>query len=64
VACIPKSVTPARIQQNVQVSDFCLSEEDMQQMASFDRNERLIVPAVEASHHTPTSSSQNTSGGI
>ncbi|KAG7280910.1 hypothetical protein CRUP_009197 [Coryphaenoides rupestris] len=47
VACVPKSVTPARIQQNVQVSDFCLSEEDMQRMASLDRNERLIVPAVE-----------------
>ncbi|CAL8248263.1 unnamed protein product [Merluccius merluccius] len=47
VVCIPKSVTPSRIEQNMQVFDFCLSEEDMKQIQSFDRNERFIVPTVE-----------------
>lgn len=48
--CIPKSVTPSRIQQNLQVFDFSLSEDDMKLIESFDRNERFIVPAVEVSH--------------
>ncbi|KAI3372902.1 hypothetical protein L3Q82_023346, partial [Scortum barcoo] len=47
VVCIPKSVTPSRIQQNLQVFDFSLSEDDMKLIESFNRNERLIVPAVE-----------------
>ncbi|CDQ66389.1 aldo-keto reductase family 1 member A1-A [Oncorhynchus tshawytscha] len=47
VVCIPKSVTPSRIQQNIQVFDFSLSDEDMKQMESFSRNERYIVPSVE-----------------
>ncbi|CAG07845.1 unnamed protein product, partial [Tetraodon nigroviridis] len=40
VACIPKSVTPSRIQQNLQVFDFCLSNDDMKLISSFNRNER------------------------
>lgn len=48
--CIPKSVTPSRIQQNLQVFDFSLSEDDMKQIESINRNERFIVPAVEVSH--------------
>uniref|UniRef100_A0A667YPC1 alcohol dehydrogenase (NADP(+)) n=1 Tax=Myripristis murdjan TaxID=586833 RepID=A0A667YPC1_9TELE len=47
VVCIPKSVTPSRIQQNLQVFDFSLSEDDMKQIESINRNERFIVPAVE-----------------
>ncbi|XP_070820753.1 aldo-keto reductase family 1 member A1-A [Chaetodon trifascialis] len=47
VVCIPKSVTPSRIQQNLQVFDFHLSEEDMKLIESFHRNERFIIPSVE-----------------
>ncbi|KAK9522691.1 hypothetical protein VZT92_019139 [Zoarces viviparus] len=47
VVCIPKSVTPSRIQQNLQVFDFSLSEDDMKLIETFNRNERFIVPAVE-----------------
>lgn len=50
VVCIPKSVTPSRIQQNLQVFDFSLSEDDMKLIESFNRNERFIVPAVEVGH--------------
>lgn len=51
VVCIPKSVTPSRIQQNLQVFDFNLSEEDMTQIDSINRKERFIVPAVEVGHY-------------
>jgi 2,5-diketo-D-gluconate reductase A len=37
---IPKSVTPRRIEQNVDVFDFELSEQDMQAIAALDRDER------------------------
>eukprot|EP00064_Thunnus_orientalis_P015078 superscaffoldBa00002731_g15127 len=47
VVCIPKSVTPSRIQQNLEVFDFSLSEDDMKLIESFNRNERFIVPKVE-----------------
>lgn len=47
VACIPKSVTPSRIQQNLQVFDFSLSYDDMKLISSFDRNQRFIIPTVE-----------------
>ncbi|XP_068594904.1 aldo-keto reductase family 1 member A1-A [Brachionichthys hirsutus] len=47
VVCIPKSVTPSRIQQNFQVFDFSLSEEEMKLIGSLNCNERFIVPAVE-----------------
>ncbi|KAL7836495.1 hypothetical protein AOLI_G00277790 [Acnodon oligacanthus] len=46
-ACIPKSVTPSRIKQNIEVFDFKLSDEDMKQIESFNRNERLIIPTIE-----------------
>lgn len=46
VVCIPKSVTPSRIQQNLQVFDFSLSEGDLKLIESLNRNERFIVPAV------------------
>lgn len=47
VVCIPKSVTPSRIQQNLQVFDFSLSDDDMRLISSFNRNERFIIPTVE-----------------
>uniref|UniRef100_A0A673K9K4 alcohol dehydrogenase (NADP(+)) n=1 Tax=Sinocyclocheilus rhinocerous TaxID=307959 RepID=A0A673K9K4_9TELE len=42
VVCIPKSVTPSRIKQNIEVFDFKLSDEDMKVIESFNRNDRLI----------------------
>lgn len=47
VTCIPKSVTPSRIEENLQVLDFSLSEQDVSLINSFNRNERFIVPTVE-----------------
>ncbi|KAM9391685.1 aldo-keto reductase family 1 member A1-A [Pholidichthys leucotaenia] len=47
VVCIPKSVTPSRIQQNLKVFDFSLSQEDMKLMEFFNHNKRFIVPTVE-----------------
>lgn len=47
MSCVPKSVTPSRIEQNLQVFDFSLSEEDMSLIESFNRNNRFIVPTVE-----------------
>lgn len=47
VTCIPKSVTPSRIQENLQVFDYSLSEKDMSLINSFNRNKRFIVPRVE-----------------
>lgn len=47
VICVPKSVTASRIKQNLEVFDFTLTEEDMGQIESFNRNERLIIPTIE-----------------
>lgn len=52
VVCIPKSVTPSRIQQNLQVFDFSLSEGDLKLIESLNRNERFIVPAIVVSHQS------------
>jgi diketogulonate reductase-like aldo/keto reductase len=40
VITIPKSVTPARIQENSQLFDFQLSAADMAALDSLDRGER------------------------
>lgn len=47
VVCVPKSVTPSRIQQNLQVFDFSLSDDDVRLVSSFNRDERFIIPTVE-----------------
>ena len=41
LAVIPKSVTPARVRQNVQVFDFELSEADLAEMTKLDRGKRV-----------------------
>jgi 2,5-diketo-D-gluconate reductase A len=37
---IPKSVTPLRIEQNIDVFDFVLSAQDMQAIAALERDQR------------------------
>ena len=44
VVVIPKSVTPARIEQNGKVFDFKLGEVEMKHIASFECNGRIILP--------------------
>ncbi|XP_021339648.1 alcohol dehydrogenase [NADP(+)]-like [Mizuhopecten yessoensis] len=47
---IPKSITPARIKENLQLYDFDLSESEMQQIAGLDRNLRFFKEGMAASH--------------
>ena len=42
IVVIPKSVTPARIKSNIQIFDFELTDEELQTIASFDRNYRFV----------------------
>lgn len=38
---IPKSVTPSRIKENIDIFDFSLTDEEMEKIASLDRNHRI-----------------------
>jgi len=49
VGVIPKSVSPDRIKQNMEVFDFKLSQDDLRVILSFNRNYRGGVPSVKNS---------------
>lgn len=46
VICIPKSINPSRILQNIQVFDFTFSPEEMKQLDALNKNWRYIVPMI------------------
>ncbi|XP_005386922.1 PREDICTED: 1,5-anhydro-D-fructose reductase [Chinchilla lanigera] len=50
VIVIPKSVTPHRIQKNIQVFDFELTEQDMNDILSLDKNLRLTTFPITKNH--------------
>nr|XP_057928932.1 aldo-keto reductase family 1 member A1-B [Doryrhamphus excisus]XP_057928933.1 aldo-keto reductase family 1 member A1-B [Doryrhamphus excisus] len=47
VVTIPKSVTAARIRENIQVFDFTLEEEEMSRVTALNKNWRYIVPMIQ-----------------
>ncbi|XP_019629581.1 PREDICTED: aldose reductase-like [Branchiostoma belcheri] len=42
IVIIPKSVTPSRIKENLQVLDFSLTSDDIKKLNSLDRNNRYV----------------------
>uniref|UniRef100_A0A8C9JZ06 Aldo-keto reductase family 1 member E2 n=1 Tax=Panthera tigris altaica TaxID=74533 RepID=A0A8C9JZ06_PANTA len=50
VIVIPKSVTPTRIRENIQVFDFELSETDMNDILDLDRNFRMCTLPTAKNH--------------
>lgn len=44
---IPKSVTPSRIEENMDVFGFDLSQEEIDMITSFDCNGRIVVPMTD-----------------
>ncbi|KAL3831496.1 hypothetical protein ACJMK2_023237 [Sinanodonta woodiana] len=47
---IPKSVTPARILENSQIFDFQLTDEEMKEVASLDRHQRMFTLNLTEQH--------------
>ena len=43
IIVIPKSVTPSRIEENIDILDFELSEEDMELIKTFDCNKSFLA---------------------
>uniref|UniRef100_A0A4X1WAC6 Aldo-keto reductase family 1 member A1 n=1 Tax=Sus scrofa TaxID=9823 RepID=A0A4X1WAC6_PIG len=65
VICIPKSVTPSRILQNIQVFDFTFSPEEMKQLDALNKNLRFIVPMLTVSVcHTEESGNVSSGTGF
>ncbi len=52
-AVIPKSINPERIKQNFRAAELSLSQEDMQEMAGFDRHRRYISGTFWAQEGSP-----------
>nr|XP_058933737.1 LOW QUALITY PROTEIN: aldo-keto reductase family 1 member A1-like [Kogia breviceps] len=46
VSCIPKTVTPSHILQNIQVFDFTVSLEEMKQLDALNKNLLFIMPTL------------------
>lgn len=56
IVVIPKSVTPARIEANLNVFDFKLSDEDIKSLEEFDRGYRFCGLETHKTHkHYPFS---------
>ncbi|KAM5337544.1 LOW QUALITY PROTEIN: aldo-keto reductase family 1 member A1-like [Glossophaga mutica] len=53
VISIPKSITPSRILENVQVFDFTFTAEEMKQLDSLNKNWRYIVPLLTVDERVP-----------
>ena len=49
IICIPKSVRKERMEQNLQLFDFTLTDNDMDEILKLDTGKSLIMP----SHHNP-----------
>ncbi|KAL1777435.1 nuclear autoantigenic sperm protein isoform X2 [Sigmodon hispidus] len=64
VICIPKSITPSRILQNIQVFDFTFSPEEMKQLDALNKNWRYIVPMITVKMCNHSESGKQGRGGL
>nr|XP_035113665.1 aldo-keto reductase family 1 member A1-like [Callithrix jacchus] len=53
VICIPKSITPSRILQNIKVFDFTFGSEEMKQLNALNKNWQDIVPMLMVDGKSP-----------